>query len=79
MKVKDFIEQLQALVENDPEVGELEVFQQSCFDDPYAFETTYMYASEVYETDGGQTYTDLAEVGDEEVTDTIPALIIDAH
>jgi len=66
MTLREFITNLQDLARENPEVLDLPVWQQSCFDAPYAFDTSgagieTLYSG-VYE-DGGRasTYTNREE------------------
>lgn len=51
MRFKDFVAQANELLAKNPELGELFMYQTSCFDDPYRFEVSGICAEKVHIVD----------------------------
>lgn len=54
MTFREFLKQANQLAEEHPEALDLEVFQTSCFDDPYRFASDSIYIDEVFAASDGQ-------------------------
>lgn len=52
MKFKDFLAEANKLAEEYPEALEMDVFQTSCFDDPYRFETSGAFIGQLVAVKG---------------------------
>lgn len=83
MTLNQLISQLQEMVKDDSSLGDLPVYQMSCFDSPLTFSTSGAYVTTIYEADENhfvnqdeaQTRADESET---EVTEIGRVLILEA-
>ena len=51
MTLNDHLKQIQDLLAKNPEAGEMELMQTSCFDEPYRWDVSGIYIGEAYVVD----------------------------